>query len=599
MPSRLFKIREKINLYVFSSKIWVVPIFQTLSVFAFFLVLGSLVYHFGFPNTTESARFVEKAMEYSLAFYVIRYLFYILYDFHASHFRKKNWFEGTVLLFFLLYLVFPTIINKLIVSFDFEEMYDGKSMLLFLLYFILIIFIKISQSGALITKLPFKPSGLLILSFTILIASGTGLLMLPEMTVSGKFNLLDSFFTATSASCVTGLIVVNTATFFTLKGKLLIMLLIQLGGINIISFATFFVTFSKTFGGIKYHTLLKDMLSSERLSDTTSILQSIIKFSLISEIIGTITLYFSWGDMHFNNWGDRLFHSSFQAVSAFNNAGFSTFSNNLFEEGIRQLYFLQIVIILLVFLGGFGFIALQDIFSLKSIRTRLKLHWKHLNISTKITLHTSLFLIFLGALIFYFLERNNVLVNENWYQTVITSIFQSVTTRTAGFNTVDFTLLGTPILVFFIVLMFIGAGSGSTGGGIKVTTFAVLVKSAFATIKGDKHVEVFKRTIPFSTINKAYSIALFSVSVIFLSIFLLSITEPDTDFIKLVFEEVSAFATVGLSTGITSTLSVGGKIIIITSMFVGRIGTLTLAMALSTRTLYTNYQYAETSVMVG
>ncbi len=599
MPSRLFKIREKINIRIFSSKTWVLNLFQFLSLIAFLFVVGIAVYYYGFPRTAASMKLNERAMEYSLAFFVLRFFVLLFFDFHPLSLLKKKWFEGSVLLFFLLYLIFPSIFNWPFVHYSFGELVEGKSMLLLQLYFITIIFIAISHSASKIALLPLKPAGLLILSFVILILTGTGLLMLPEMTVGHHISFLNSLFTSTSASCVTGLIVVDTATFFTLKGKLIIMLLIQLGGINIISFATFFVTFSKSAGGIKYQSLLKDVLSSDRLSDTSNILQSIIKFSLISETIGTIALYFSWGDIHFANWGTQLFHSAFQAVSAFNNAGFSTFSNNLFENGVRQLYSLQMIIAFLIFFGGFGFIAMQDAFSFSSIKTRLKLHWKRMNVSTKITLNMSLLLIFVGAVAFYFLERDSVLTGENWYQATITSIFQSVTTRTAGFNTVDFTKLGTPILIFFMLLMFIGAGPGSTGGGIKVTTFAVLVKSAIATIKGEKQVVFFKRTVPFSTIDRAYSIALFSLSMIFLSVFLLSITEPGTDFIKLLFEEVSAFGTVGLSTGITASLSSAGKLIIIASMFVGRIGTLTLAMALSSRAFYTNYRYAETSVMVG
>lgn len=599
MPSRLFKIREKINLRIFSSKSWVLNLFEFLSFITVLFVMGIAVYYYGFPRTEASMKLNEQAMEYSLAFFVLRFFVLLFFDFHPLTLLKQKWFEGSVLLFFLLYQIFPSVFNWPFVHYSIGELVQGKSMLLLQLYFITIIFIALSRSTSKIALLPLKPAGLLILSFVILILTGTGLLMLPEMTVGHHLSFLNSLFTSTSASCVTGLIVVDTATFFTLKGKLIIMLLIQLGGINIISFATFFVTFSKSAGGIKYQSLLKDVLSSDRLSDTSNILQSIIKFSLISEAIGTVALYFSWGDVHFEDWGTRLFHSAFQAVSAFNNAGFSTFSNNLFENGVRQLYGLQMVIAFLIFFGGFGFIAMQDAFSFSSIKTRIKLHWKRMNVSTKITLNMSLMLIFVGAVVFYLLERNHLLAGENWYQVAITSIFQSVTTRTAGFNTVDFSKLGTPVLVFFMFLMFIGAGPGSTGGGIKVTTFAVLVKSAIATIKGEKNVVFFKRTVPFSTIDRAYSIALFSLSMIFLSVFLLSITEPGTNFIKLLFEEVSAFGTVGLSTGITSSLSAAGKLIIIASMFVGRIGTLTLAIALSSRAFYTNYRYAETSVMVG
>ncbi len=417
------------------------------------------------------------------------------------------------------------------------------------------------------------------------------------MTVNHHFDFINSLFTATSASCVTGLIVVDTATFFTLKGKLIIMLLIQLGGINIISFATFFATFSKSSGSIKYQSMMKEFLSTDQLSDSKSVLRSIIEFSLLMEVVGTILIYFSWGDVQFANWRSQLFTSVFHAISAFNNAGFSTFSNNLAQTGIRNLFGFQTIIIFLVFFGGFGFMAMQDAFSVKSIRQRMKTPWRRLNTGTKITLYMSLFLVTAGALVFYFLEKDTM-ANEPWYHVVVTSIFQSVTTRTAGFNTVNIGKLATPVLIFFMFLMFVGAGPGSTAGGIKVTTFAVIIKSALATIKGKNNVVFFKRTIPFTIVNKAYYITLFSISMIFASTFLLSISEPDNSLLSLLFEEFSAFGTVGLSTGITASLSVAGKTIIIASMFVGRIGTLTLAMALSTRVISTKFRYAETSVMV-
>ena len=598
MPSRFFKIREKINLRIFSSKELVEKIFHVLSFLVLVLVVGVVVYYYGFPRTVTSMRFNERVMKLSLLYFTIRYVVFVFYDFHPLNFMREHRFEGSVLLFFLIYLLLPSFFNEIVFRGVFTDLINNHSVLLLQLYFILIIGIELSKSGDKITALNLKPATLLILSFVLLIGAGTGLLMLPEMTVGHHFSFLNSLFTATSASCVTGLIVVDTATFFTLKGKVIIMILIQLGGINIISFATFFATFSKSSGSIKYQSLMKEFLSTDRLSDSKSVLRSIVEFSLLIEGIGTLLLYFSWGGVHFSSWKEQFFNSLFHAVSAFNNAGFSTFTNNLATHGIRNLYGLQIVIILLIFFGGFGFVAMQDLFSFKSIRERRRMSWKRLNTGTKITLYMSLSLIAVGALVFYILQKET-LSGELWYQQLVTSVFQSVTTRTAGFNTVNIGKLATPVLIFFIFLMFVGAGPGSTGGGIKVTTFAVIVKSAIATIKGEKNVVFFKRTIPFGTIDKAYSIALFSISVIFISTFFLSITEPGVDLMKLLFEEFSAFGTVGLSTGITASLSAAGKTIIILSMFVGRIGTLTLAMALSTRVISTKYRYAQTSVMVG
>ncbi|MBN2638353.1 MAG: hypothetical protein JXR65_04630 [Bacteroidales bacterium] len=599
MTSKFFKFREKINLKIFNSKASVIFVFRALSAIVFLMVIASGIYYYGFPKTTDSLLLNERAIELSLAFFSLRFLVYMFYDFHPIELLKKNWIEAAVLAFFNVYVLFPSLFNDIIFKWAFNDLVENHSLLLFQLYFITIFIMELGKSGPKLSALNLKPATMLILSFIILIGTGTGLLMLPEMTIGGHFGFLNALFTSTSASCVTGLIVVDTATFFTLKGQFIIMMLIQLGGINIISFATFFVTFSRSSGGIKYQSMIKDVLSADRLADTKHLLRSIVEFSLISEAIGTLLIFFSWGNETFQNWQSKLFASAFHAISAFNNAGFSTFSNNLYEHGLRHLYGLQIVIILLIFFGGFGFMGMEDMFSPKRIRERMKTPWKKISVSTRLTLYMSLALIIVGAIVFYLLEKNSMLAGDGVFQTIVTSVFQSVTTRTAGFNTVDIGQVATPVLIFFMFLMFIGAGSGSTGGGIKVSTFAVIVKSAVATIKGHKNVVMFKRTVPFSAIDKAYSIALFSIFVIFVSAFALTITEPNTPFLKLLFEEFSAYGTVGLSTGITSSLSEAGKMIIITSMFIGRIGSLTLAMALSSRAFSTSYRYAEASITVG
>jgi len=208
-------------------------------------------------------------------------------------------------------------------------------------------------------------------------------------------------------------------------------------------------------------------------------------------------------------------------------------------------------------------------------------------------------LLLAGTIIFFIIERNNTLSGKGFLDAAVVSFFQSVTTRTAGFNTVDIASLSKPVLLLFLILMFIGAGSGSTGGGMKVSTFALTLRSAISTIRGKEHVDFFKRNIPYDIVNKAYTILIYALSIIGISTFALTITEPDTGFMKLVFEEVSAFATVGLSTGITPHLSDAGRIIIILSMFVGRIGILSIAMILSRKVISSKYQYAKSTIMVG
>ncbi|MDD4576779.1 MAG: potassium transporter TrkG, partial [Bacteroidales bacterium] len=238
-------------------------------------------------------------------------------------------------------------------------------------------------------------------------------------------------------------------------------------------------------------------------------------------------------------------------------------------------------------------------FALSSYRRRKKQPWKGLQLSTRIVLYTSLFLILAGSVVFYFLEYDKSMSNETSFAKVFHSVFQSVSSRTAGFSTVNFSLVTQPTLLFFIILMFIGASPGSTGGGIKTTTFYLLFKLSIATIIGKKHIESGRNSIPFSLIDKATTVFLFAITLIFVSTFLLSITEEGISFIDLLFEEVSAFATCGLSTGITSSLSPAGRIIIIVSMFVGRIGPLTLGIALSRKVMTNKYRYPNANIMVG
>lgn len=229
----------------------------------------------------------------------------------------------------------------------------------------------------------------------------------------------------------------------------------------------------------------------------------------------------------------------------------------------------------------------------------MRLPWKKYQLSTQISLYSSVLLILFGALGFYLLEKDNVLLGLKSFESAITSIFQSVTCRTAGYNSVDIGLLSVPTLILMIFLMFIGASSGSTGGGIKTSTFTLIMVSAIATLRGKRNLELFRHNIAWQLLNKAFSIFIFSGSFIFIATFLLAIFEPGTDILKLLFEEVSAFGTVGLSTGITANLSESSKYLIIFSMFVGRIGTLTLGFALSKKVLTVAYRYPDAHFMVG
>jgi len=376
--------------------------------------------------------------------------------------------------------------------------------------------------------------------------------------------------------------------------------LIQLGGINILAFASFFATFYAGGAGLRQQSLLKDLLSVSGLSDTRAILKEIVIYSFIIEIIGTVLLYFCWMPVHYDrNVAGLSWAALFHSVSAFNNAGFSIFPGGLMYDGIRFNLVSHWIIMILVVLGGLGFSVIQDVFSIKAILKRHRQKWVKKKVQTRIVLTVTYWLIFTGALFFFLIERNNTLAGLSWAEKITMAFFQSVTTRTVGFNTVDIGALALPSLVLFMFLMYVGASPGGTGGGIKTTTFLVLFKSAVATIRGKKHIESFRHTISFETVDKAYSVALFSMMLIFLAIFLISLTEPHFSLVSLAFEVISAFGTVGLSMGITPFLSEYGKLIITVTMFIGRIGTLTLAIAFLKKATFSDYTYPKTDIMIG
>jgi Trk-type K+ transport system membrane component len=258
--------------------------------------------------------------------------------------------------------------------------------------------------------------------------------------------------------------------------------------------------------------------------------------------------------------------------------------------------------VLIITFGSLGFSAIQDIFSPQKMRERLAMPWKQWSLGTRIAVNMTLFLTILGTVGFYFLEQGKpALEGKNTLEAIITSLFQSATTRTAGFNTVELGL-STPSLpsyIMIIFLMFIGAAPGSTGGGIKTSTFLLLIMSAMANIQGKKTVDLGKRQIAQDVISRAFSIVAFAITYNFVCMFILAITQPNAPLLQLFFEQISAFATVGLSTGITGNLTEGSKIVIITSMYIGRVGTLTLALALSKKVISTSYKYPTAHVMVG
>jgi potassium uptake TrkH family protein len=608
----LQRIREKVNLFLYDSKKRALQTFRVFNILVTFIAIITILYYYGYPQDENSKETCLGIIKGSFIFYIFYFLLRFLYDFEPRKFLKQNWFEAIMMLFLVIEgisynlfgaLLFETLFKKIGIIY-----FTDFTTLFIQFYFFIVLIIEISRAQS-ITKPLFKlhPASLFMFSFFIIISFGTMLLMMPEMTVSGTMNFVDALFTATSATCVTGLTVVDTATFFTVKGQVVILLLIKLGGLNIVAFISFIIIMSKMGVGVKYHSFMDDYARKGTIESATKMLRKILWWSIVFEATGTLAMYmFLESDNPlFDNNGEKIFASFFHAVSAFNNAGFSIFTDGMYNEYIRYNYFVHVVIIVLIFFGSLGFAALFDIFSFKNLRERMRMPWKTISFNSKIALYISIILVIAGTILFFILEYDNTLSEKNLGEALVTALFQSVTTRTAGFNTVDVSSLSIPVLIMFLFLMFIGASSNSTGGGIKTSTFAVLFSATLATIKDRKNVELFKRTISQETILKAFTILLFFISWNLIAIFLLTITETDImqsanrSVMHIIFEQVSAFATVGLSMGITSELSEAGKIIIILSMYIGKVGALAVAYIVGTRAISKNYKYPTADMMIG
>ncbi len=597
--------REKVNLKIFASKEAVLLIFRIQSSLVAMMAVGLLIYIIGFPQNDETRNIEIFFMKFLFAFYIVNYLVRFLYTFEPQKFLRTTWLELSLVILLTIEALSTLLFGAPLVRSLLNVMGYGQYLFIYhlILQFILLVLlvIDLAKASTLLDLINLQAGTMFILSFIVLILGGTFLLMLPEMSTDHHgAEWMIALFTATSASCVTGLTVVDTGTFFTLKGQMVILVLIQLGGLNIISFATFFASLYSKGTGIKHHSMMQDFFSSGSLFDAKTLLRQIILLSFLIEGIGAIVIFSLWDpSIQFTSLLQKIYYSIFHAVSAFNNAGFSLFTNNMYEPVLRHSYILHLSIAGLIFFGSLGFSTIRDIFGIQAMRERMRLPWKKFHLSSQISLYSSLILIVFGAVLFYVIEKESVLTGQKTFEAAITSVFQSVTCRTAGFNSVDMSVLATPTLILMIFLMLVGASSGSTGGGIKTSTFTLIFVSAIATLRGKRNLELFRHNIAWELLNKAFSIFIFSASFIFTATFFLSILEPETDVLRLLFEEVSAFGTVGLSTGITAGMNDSSKYILIVSMFVGRIGTLTLGFALSKKVMSVAYRYPDAHFMVG
>lgn len=459
-----------------------------------------------------------------------------------------------------------------------------------------VLFTKTIDANRFVARLRLSAPQLVLLSFGTAVAMGTLLLLLPRATSTGNsMPLVDALFTAASATCVTGLIVVDTGSYFSRFGQGIILFLIQLGGIGIMSLVAFSAVVMGRGIGMRHRAVMKDILSSDFVGEVTKLLRNIILITGLCELAGVLMLSRIWA-RDFASPLTTFYYSLFHAISAFCNAGFSLFINSL--EGFSDRASVVLTFAALIIIGGLGFTVVSNMASClahrasgRKVRPRLSLH-------SRTVLAASGVLLALGTVVFYILEARGSMSSMPTAQRLLSAFFTSVTARTAGFNTTTMTTIAAPSALAVMLLMFIGASPGGTGGGTKTSTVAILVATIRSILRGRPSVEFFKRAVPQDVVNKAICVVTLSLGLVFVATVIISIAEKQP-LTEVMFESVSAFGTVGLSRGLTRDLTTVSKIVIILTMFFGRIGPLTLGLAITQRTREPSYSFPAERVLIG
>jgi trk system potassium uptake protein TrkH len=478
------------------------------------------------------------------------------------------------------------------------------------LYLIVQVIAKLCKTSVNLAASGRNPTRTLIASFLVLIFSGAGLLMLPAASAEGRESLgfVDALFTATSGTCVTGLIVKDTGRDFSIMGQAVILTLIQLGGLGIVVFGAVFALLLGQAFTLRESVAMQDLLSARTISRIGNMIAFIFISTVLIEAVGAVSLLGMWND----DVQNKMFCSIFHAISAFCNAGFSLFSNSFIDYS--RYWQTYAVICPLIIFGGLGFSVLYDLVNIAADRIRRFFKkWfykqyrlsmeapKRMRLQTKIVLSVSAILIVLGALAILLFERYASGPFNPAGNTIPNALFQSITARTAGFNTVNISAMSPSSKFILILLMFIGGSPGSTAGGIKTVTIAVIIMTTIAALRKRQEVELFRRSVRVVVVGRAVTVTLLFIVVLFTGTLALSITENSNCFTMsdIMFEAASALGTVGLTTGITSLLTTAGKLIIIAMMLIGRLGPLTLLAALTFNLKPARYNYPQEAVIVG
>ncbi len=588
--AKLHPERQRAVLKVFDAIVFVVGI----------VAIAALIAEFGFYLPHSWLPILRQGVTLIVGLFVVQEVLRWLFVVRLWEYLRQRWFENLIAVGALIHLLFPSVLHQglhqLLPGLSFAQitlLYLGISQMLVVLSMI----VRLVRYNEALARLKLSPSALFLLSFLVLILLGTLLLLLPRATTH-SISWIDALFTATSAVCVTGLIVVDTATAFTIQGKVILLILIQLGGLGIMTLTTFLALFFSGSISVRERLMLSTILSEENLGEVTSLLVRIAVYTFIIEAIGAGLLYLSYGvEQGFDL--RKFWFAIFHAVSAFCNAGFSLYSENLANPEVQYNFSWTAIISVLIILGGLGVSVLSNLAALRPWKSPVYRMQHRLTLHTKLVLVTTAVLLVAGTLVIAFFEWNHLYRDMPIAERLYRAFFFSVTARTAGFNIDPVEALSLPSVFFLLMLMWIGASPGSTGGGIKTTTFAVAALNVINIVRGKQRVEIFYRQIPIENIRRAFSIVLLTAFFIGAMTVLLLLFEPDQSLENLLFEVTSAVGTVGLSRGITSSLSWQSKIVIILAMFIGRVGILTFLFAMFRQEYEPRYKFPVENVIVG
>lgn len=597
------KIPEKIQK---SIKFWIDLLVFLVSV----VLIGTAVVDYGFVLDETETLYISKIYNFTWWFYLIVFTGRLILTW--TEITRKTIFL-TIMLGVMFYLsLIAKFVNVAETSSWFAIWNFLKSK-----YFIVAligIFAVLNVSKGVVNFINKKtnPALLLVAGFALIIFFGTLLLLLPRSTIEHfRLPLADALFVSTSAVCVTGLSPVDLAHTFTLEGQIVIMLLIQIGGLGVMTITSFFALFFMGSTSLYNQFALRDMLGSDAFSSLISTLLNILIFTFTIEAIGALLIWISIHSTMNMTLNEEIFFSVFHAVSAFCNAGFSTLTGNLGNPAILYNHnWFYIIISILIILGGIGFPILVNFknvlaFHIKSFCMKLfkknykQIRYQHLtNINTKIVIVTTSILIVLGTIIIAILEWNNAFVHMDIEDKIVQSFFNSVTPRTAGFNSVDLTNFSLLTIIVYSVLMWIGGGSQSTAGGIKVNTFAVAISNFFSVIRGKTSVTLFNRELSAESVRRASATIFGSLITIIIFFLILVAMEPEISPKGLLFETISAYCTVGSSLNITPLLADNSKIIVSVLMFIGRVSLITILMSVIQQKGNTKYRYPKDNVII-